>query len=96
LSVVERDQTWAAIVTVAERLSSRYCEGDTLQVLAVRRRGLFKVTEGLVAADDYTDVFEPVRERRVFSSDWTDLQPVKKAAGEIGAFLRERPDQAVP
>jgi hypothetical protein len=91
---VERDQTWAAMVNVAERMSSRYCKTDTLKVYATRRRRLLTVIEGLAAADCWTDVFEPVRERRVFLRRWTELQTVKEAAANIGGFLRERPDQA--
>lgn len=94
LVVMERDQTWAAMVNLAEHMSTRYCEGDTVKVYAIRRRGLLTVTEGLQAADNWTDVFEIVRRRRVFSSAWTELRPVKEAAANIRAFLRERPDQA--
>jgi len=92
----ERDQTWAAMINVAERMTARYCKDDTLEVVAVRRpRGLMTVVEGLAVGDNWTDVFEPVRERRRFSGRWTELQPVKDAAASISVFLRERPDQRV-
>lgn len=53
---------------------------------------MLSVTEGLEVADNWTEVFEPVRKRRRFTSRWTTLQPVQEAAAQIGTFLRERPD----
>jgi hypothetical protein len=91
---MERDQTWAAMYNVAERLTARYCEADTLRVFARRYRRLTVVVEGLLVWDKWTDVFEPVRKRRIFSNRWTEIQPVNEAASKIGAFLQERPDQA--
>ena len=90
----ERDQTWAAMYTAAERLTSRYGTGDTLKVAAFQRRNLTNVVQGMQVWDEWTEYTEPVRERRYFSSKWTDLQPVQDAASKIGTFLRERPDQA--
>ena len=81
------------MVTVAERMTDRYCKGDTLRVAATKRRRWFQVIEGIQVADNWTDVFEPVRSRRWFSSRWSKIQSVKDAAAQIGAFLRERPDQ---
>jgi hypothetical protein len=90
---VDRDQTAAAMFTVSERMTSRYCEGTTLTVQP-NTRGLFKVVQGLLVSDNWTDVFEPVRTRRRFSDHWTEVQSVQDAAAKIGVFLRERPDQA--
>lgn len=90
-----RDQTWASMYNVAERLTARYCEADTLRVYAQRYRHMTFVVEGLLVWDKWTDVFEPVRKRRVFTNKWTELQPVNEAASKLAAFLRERPDQAV-
>ena len=77
---------------VAERMSARYCADDTLKVSAARRNGLLSVTEGIEVADNWTDVFEPVRKRRRFTTRWTPIQSVQEAASQIGQFLRERPD----
>ena len=90
----ERDQAWSAMYTAAERLTARYCEGDTLSVAAYQQRNLTKVIQGLRVSDKWTDGKEAVRERRYFSNKWIELQPVQEAASKIGAFLRERPDQA--
>jgi hypothetical protein len=82
------------MVGLAEQLSNRYPD-ETLKVLAHRRgTGLLKVAEGLAAADFWTDVFEPVRERRLFRRTWTEIQPLQEAAANIEAFFRERPDQS--
>lgn len=80
--------------TAAERLTARYCGGDTLRVAAYQRRNLTKVVQGLPVWDKWTDYDEPVRERRYFSKKWNELQPVQEAASRIGTFLRERPDQS--
>ena len=82
------------MVTVAEEMTARYCKDDTLRVAATRRRRWFQVIEGIQVADNWTDVFEPVRSRHWFSSRWNQIQSVKGAAAQLGAFLRERPDQA--
>lgn len=89
-----RDLVWAAIYEVADRLNRRV--GDsTLEVRATRRRSLLQwtVTEGIEVTDYWTDVFEPVRRRRLVSSKWQDMQPVQQAASNVGSFLRERPDR---
>lgn len=80
--------------TAAERLTARYCAGDTLRVAAYERRNLTNVVQGLQVFDKWTDYTEPVRERRYFSRNWTEIQLVQEAASKIGAFLRTRPDQA--
>jgi len=64
---MERNQTWAAMYNVAERLTARYCEAGTLRVFARRHRHLTVLVEGLLVWDKWTDVFEPVGKRRVFS-----------------------------
>jgi hypothetical protein len=91
---VERDQTWAAMYTVAERMTDKYGDESGLTVHAVRRRTLWSVVEGLWVGDNWTDVFEPVRARRRFGHVWTEVQPVAAAAASIGDFIRERPDLA--
>ena len=90
---MERDQTWAAIYNVADRMNRRYTD-TTLRVRPVRQRTLraWRVVEGLRAADNWTDVFEPVRRRRFFGRRWTEIQPVQQAAAKIGRFIRDRPD----
>jgi hypothetical protein len=95
MDLMERDQTWAAMFTVAERMTAEHCAGDTLKIYAVTRRpNPVTVVQGLLVADNWTDVFEPVRKRRVFGKRWTEVQPVDVAAANVGAFLRERPDQS--
>jgi hypothetical protein len=93
---VERDATWRAMEEAAARLSSSLPEGETLEVVPLRRpTGLVTVTDGLCCGDKWTDVFEPVRKRRYLSKTWTPIQTVEEAAEGIGIFLRDRPDQAV-
>jgi hypothetical protein len=90
-----RDHTWAAMVDVTQRLDGR--DPETMLVIrAARRRSLLRrsVTEGLEAVDKWTDLFEPVRRRRMFGRVWRELQPVQQAASHVGSFLRERPDLA--
>ena len=92
---VTRDQAWAAIHEVANRLNAGV--GDsTLEVRASRRRSFlgWSVTQGIEVTDNWTDVFEPVRRRRLMSSKWQEIQPVEQAASNIGSFLRDRPDLA--
>ena len=88
-----RDLAWAAIYDVATRLNER-AESATLQVRAARRRSVLQwtVEEGIEVVDNWTDVFEPVRRRRLFGRDWQEVQPVQQAASSVGAFLRDRPD----
>ena len=89
------DATWTTMEQAALLLTDKYCKDDTLKVTADRRStGLLKVAEGLAVWDNWTDVFEPVRERRLWRDNWRALQTVEKAAEQIDAFLRDRPDQA--
>lgn len=89
------DGTWANMEQAARLLNDQYCEGDTLRVTANRRStGLLKVAEGLAVWDNWTDVFEPVRERRLWRGSWNTVQTLEKAAEQAEAFLRRRPDQA--
>lgn len=92
---MSRDLVWAALFDVADRLNRRV-SGSTLEVRAARRRSFLRwtVVEGLEVTDNWTDVFEPVRTRRLLQSEWTEVQPVQQAASKVGAFLRERPDLA--
>lgn len=86
---------WAAIYEVADRLNRRASD-STLIVQAARRRSFLQwtVTEGIEVVDNWTDVFEPVRRRRLMSSKWQEIQPVQQAASNVGSFLRDRPDLA--
>jgi hypothetical protein len=92
---VPRDLIWDAIYTAAERLAARYPH-DTLQIRATRRRSVLRwtVAEGLSVEDDCTDVFEPVRQRRLFGNAWTEVQSVQDAASHVGSFMREHPNLA--
>lgn len=92
---VTGDQAWAAISEAANRLNQGL--GDsTLEVRASRRRSLimWSVTEGIEVIDNWTDVFEPVRRRRLLSSKWEEVQPVEQSAASVASFLRDRPDLA--
>jgi hypothetical protein len=90
----ERDHTWGSMIDFAERMTARYCEGDTLRVLAYQRRNLTRVEQGLQVGDEWTDYVEPVCTRRYISTRWIEVQPVAKASSKIGTFFRDRPDQA--
>jgi hypothetical protein len=58
----QRDQEWAAMYQVAERMTAKY----ERQVKAVTRRRGFRVIQGLALGK--TALFEPVRERRVLAN----------------------------
>ncbi len=89
------DAAWARMSATAELLSDQYCKGDSLKVAANRRStGLLTVAEGLAAQDNWTDVFELMRKRRVYRTHWTEVQTLEQAAERMQVFLRERPDQA--
>ena len=92
-----RDLIWDALYTVAKRLNRSGRAGE-LEVRALRRRSWrrWEVVEGLWVGDNWPDVFEPVRCRRILGHRWQDLQPVQQAASKIGTFLRERPDLGRP
>jgi hypothetical protein len=92
---VTRDLAWAAICEVADRLNRRVSD-STLEVRAVRRRSSLQwtVTEGIEVVDNWTELFEPVRRRRLMPSTWEEIQPVQQAASNVGSFLRDRPDLA--
>jgi hypothetical protein len=65
---------------------------ERLTVEAERRlRGLY-VVEGLAATNDWTDMFEPVRRRWLWSRRWHHLQSVDEAAACVEWFLKRRPD----
>src|SRR5947209_20500645 len=94
MGAVERDQTWAAIWNVAARMNRRYTE-TALRVRPARHMSIrnWTVTEGLEAVDNWTEVFEPVRRRRLLRRwRWTEIQPVAEAASKVGRFIRDRPD----
>jgi hypothetical protein len=92
---MKRDAVWAEMSAAAQLLSDQYCKGDSLRVTANRRAtGLLTVSEGLAVQDNWTDVFEPVRKRRIYRNLWNDVQTLEQAARHIEVFLRERPDQA--
>jgi hypothetical protein len=64
-----------------------------LEVLVETRlwRGLF-LTQGLLAYNLWTDVFEPVQRRWLLSRRWKAIQSPDDAAGKIEWFLNHRPD----
>jgi hypothetical protein len=64
----------------------------SLEVRAVRRRRLWDVQEGLEAVDNWTDMFEPLRVRRVGASRWRDVATLEQVASRVAQFLEERPD----
>lgn len=87
-----RDLTWDAMCEFAERInaSGRCAE---LEVRTARKhQWVVTVVEGIWVGDRWTDVFEPVRRRTIFSDRWTELQPVELAAAKVGDFLNRRPD----
>ena len=90
---VTRDLMWNAIYTAAERLGERSPHG-TLRIRARRRWSLLQwsVLEGLATQDSWTDIFEPVRKRALFSATWPEVQPVQEAAAKVGLYMRSRPD----
>jgi hypothetical protein len=87
---MSRDETWAAMVVVADRLSTHYQNDRGLRVRTARRRQLSKFTvwEGLLAVDSQAEAFESVRYRRMLSSEWTDTQSVSDAAEGLQVYLR--------
>ena len=69
-------------------------DDDSVDVAAHRRlRGVF-VVEGLAVSDEWTDVFEPVRRRPLWSRTWRQVKDPEAAAEDVRWFLRHRPDQA--
>jgi len=63
-----------------------------MTISVVRRwRGLF-IVEGLGVQDLWTDVFEPVRRRLLWSRRWTASRPLLDAERAIRSFLINRPD----
>ena len=74
-------------------MTQRYAEGS-LVAKAKRRRSVLSWTrtDGLQSLDNWTDVFEPVRQRRLFGRRWAEIQSAQEAASKIGTFMRERPD----
>ena len=69
---------------VAQQLSNQYCKSDTLEVTALHRAtGLITLSEGLAVCDNWTDVFEVVRWRRLFSKRWNHVQTVEQAAERV-------------
>ena len=100
---LERDLTWDAIVTTAERLSDKYHaeifdHGGEFELHPHRRRSFrrWEIAEGFLLIGYWVtretrdpDVFEPVRERRMLSAAWHEVQPVQAAAAAIGERLRD-------
>lgn len=68
--------------TGAERMTIKYGH----PVKAVNRRRGSRVTQGLTIVGSV--YFEPVRLRRMFSRQRTQIQPVKLAASRIGVVPR--------
>ncbi len=89
------------MVTASQRIADRYFatifdRGAEFEVAARRRRDWRRwlVTDGfyLIGYSVGTPVaarFEPVRERRMFSKQWREVQAVTTAAGRVGDQIRE-------
>ncbi len=90
-----RDLTWDTMCDFAERLN-RSGRADSLKVRPIRRLRWFGALreQGLWIGDRWTDVYEPVRHRWLWSSKWREMQPVTEATNNIGRFVSERPDLA--
>jgi hypothetical protein len=88
-----RDLTSDALVEWVERANASGRAAE-LQVRVVRRRRWARlvVQDVLWAGNLWTDVVEPVRERRFGSSRWREIQTVAEATAWMGRFLDERPD----
>lgn len=85
----DRDLVWDALVTTAERLNTLANDADTVRASAYRH-GFLRVTRGLEAGDLWAEgPHEPVQQRRIFSREWHEVQPIQAAASKIGAFLRD-------
>lgn len=76
---VPRDLVWDAIFTAAGRLGQHYPH-DTLQIRAGRKRSLLEwiVPEGFAVEDNWTDLFEVVRKRRLSSSTWNESSQYRR------------------
>ena len=85
-----RDPMWDDLVNVSARLNDE----SAMTVSAARQRcwTTFTVTEGIAMLDRSIAAFEPVRRRRLMTSEWTEVQSVERAASTVERFLRERPD----
>ncbi len=78
--------------TAAEALNARHAGATGLQVgVAVRWRGPFRV-QGLCVWDLWTDVFEAVRHRLLWTRTWHLRQAPVDAAANIDWFFAHRPD----
>lgn len=87
-----RDAVDEDLAMAANALNSRYHEQTGIEVLVQRRwRGL-TVVQGLWAVDNWTDVFQPVRQRWIWNYAWRPKQPAHVAANNIGLFFSQRPD----
>jgi hypothetical protein len=88
---VDLQRAAASLAVVAASLAVRDPDGR-LTVDAERRlRGLY-VVEGLTATNNWTDFFEPIRRRWLWSRRWRHLQSVEEAAAHVERFLQRRPD----
>lgn len=88
-----RDLTWDAIATACERMKDRADQEDLTVRPSTHRSWLrWEAVEGFEVINNWTEVFEPVRKRRLFAAGWTEIQPVQDAAANVARFLSERPD----
>ena len=80
MNEAQGDLTSDAVVAVAQRLDVR-AAAQGLRVCGALRRSWrqMEVVEGLHFGDRWTDVFEPVRRRRMLGARWYEMQPVADA-----------------
>ena len=87
-----RDPHWVAIEAAAVGLQAATA-GTTLAVRAGRHRSLLRwcVVEQLEVFDEWTNVSEPIRSRRLLRSRWKWAQPTEQAVAAVSDFLRRHP-----
>jgi hypothetical protein len=90
---VTRD-AWDALVEAASALADA-AANQGMRLRASRRWRVLELSyvEGLELTDRWTDIFEPVRRRRLWGTRWENVQSVDQAAALIAGFLRDRPDR---
>lgn len=76
----------------ADALNSRHYGQTGIEVLVRRCWHGLNVVQGLWAVDSCTDVFEPVRQRWIWSPVWRPKQPPDVAADNMESFFSTRPD----
>jgi hypothetical protein len=89
----EEDMEMRLLRGAADRLRAEKAEDGLAVDVARRWRSLFFV-DGLSVTDAWTDVFEPVRRRPLWSRRWRQVQPLEQAEEAVRWFLVHRPDLA--